>query len=336
MKTRIGLAVLALLAVGCSESENTNTPDVQVNAKAIRIGQSVQGLTRAVVADGNNVSATVLMCDGAAADWSSFIAVRSNDITSGTGELKVRANTSTASFKAGTSTEVSLNPTLYYDNTSSTMKSYLAAVAPTGSLAASGTIVTMNDVDGQQDVMYATAVDAGSEGTPASPINLSFNHLTTQLNFQVKMTEASGTGDWDGKTVTVKNIKVQSAQLPQSVNAADGVVTWSSASPLFVPGINNPALSGTLAKIGNPVMIKGESLVKLDVTLTVGGTDLLFSNVPIKDTTSDLVTVTGSSHLISLNVTEPEAASGSGVAIIDVTATVAKWVVGTPGNADLK
>lgn len=334
MKTRIGLAVLALLAVGCSESENTNTPDVQVNAKAIRIGQSVQGLTRAVVADGNNVSATVLMCDGASADWSKFAAVRLNDITSGS--LNARANTSTASFKAGTSTEVSLNPKLYYDNTDGTKKSHLVAVAPIGSLAASGTIVTMNDVDGQQDVMHATAVDAGSEGTPASPINLSFKHLTTQLNFQVKMIEATGTGDWDGKTVTVKNIKVQSAQLPQSVNAADGVVTWSSASPLFVPGINNPALSGTLAKIGNPVMIKGESLVKLDVTLTVDGTDLLFSNVPIKDTTSDLVTVTGSSHLISLNVTEPETASGAGVAIIDVTATVAKWVVGTPGNADLK
>lgn len=338
MRTRICLAVLALLAAGCSESEDTSTPEVQVNAKAIRIGQSVQGMTRAVVADGNDVSATVLMCDGAGADWSGFVAVSSNTITTGTGALTARANTSTATFKAGTTTNVTLAPTLYY-NTDGTTKSHLAAVAPVGTLAASGTIVTMNDVDGQQDVMYATAVDAGNEGSPASPITLSFNHLTTQLNFKVKMTEVSGggTGEWDNRTVTVKSIKVQSAQLPKSVDAANGTVVWNSASPLFVPGINNTVLSATVAEVGNPIMIKGEALVKLDVILTVSGKgDLQFTNVPIKDNTSDLTTVTGSSHLITLNVIEPEVASGSGVAIIDVTATVAQWIVGTPGSAELK
>ena len=58
MKTRIGLAVLALLAAGCSESENMSTPETPVNAKAIRIGQSVQGTTRAAVVEGSLVTAT--------------------------------------------------------------------------------------------------------------------------------------------------------------------------------------------------------------------------------------------------------------------------------------
>lgn len=334
MRTRITLAALALLAVGCSQNENVDTPEVQVNAKAIRVGQNVQGMTRAVASDGSNVTATVLMCDGAAANWTGFSAVSSNTIAPD-GALTARANTATASFKAGTTTTVAFNPTLYYNNTARAEKSHLVAVAPAGNLA--GTTVTMNAVDGEQDVMYATAVDAGSENSPTNPINLSFAHLTTQLNFKVKTTEASGIGDWDGKSVTVKSINVQSAQLPQSVNAADGSVTWNTASALTVPGINNTVLNTSYVQTGSPVMIKGESSVMLDVTLTVGGKDLVFSNVPIKNSSSsDLTTVTGNSHLISLNVTEPQTATGDGVAIIDVTATVAPWIVGNPGSADLK
>lgn len=340
MRTRITLAALALLAVGCSENENASTPEIPVNAKAIRIGQSVQGLTRAVVTDGTNVTATVLMCDvtGDAADWTDFVGVKSNDIAAADGELKTRANTGTASFKAGSGTTVTLNPTLYYDNKDTSKKSYLAAVAPTGTLGASGTLVAMKDMDGQQDVMYATAVNAGTSDTPENPINLSFVHLTTQLNFEVKMTEAAGTGDWDNKTVTVKEIKMQSAQLPQAVNAADGVVTWSTASPLNVPEVNNSVLSTTATRTGSPIMVKGGSFVKLDVTLTIDGSDLLFSNVPIKDVTnsgSDLATVTGKSHLVTLNVTEPKKAEGAGVAIINVTATVAPWEAGHAGTGEL-
>ena len=196
----------------------------------------------------------------------------------------------------------------------------------------------MNNVDGEQDVMYATAVAAGKEDDEhKDPINLSFEHLTTQLNFKIQMTKVDG-GDWGNKTVAVKEIKVQSAQLPQAVNAANGDVTWSTASPLNVPNIKNFTLSTTATQIGNPIMVKGESSVKLDVTLTVDGADLLFSNVPIKDATtsgSDLATVTGQSHLVTLKVTEPKTAAGDGVAIINVTATVAPWTVGHAGTGEL-
>ena len=333
MKTRIGLAVLALLAAGCSESENMGTPEAPVNAKAIRIGQSVQGTTRAAVVEGSDVTATVLMCDGNTADWTGFVAKKANSIISG--ELKDRANVSTASFKAGTSTTVALNPTLYYTHATpaSETKSHLVAVAPDGNLASSGTVVTMKDVDGQQDVMYASVVDAGSESSPTNSLNLAFSHLTTQLNFQVKLTEATGSGEWDNKSVLVKGISIQSAQLPQAVDAANGNVTWTAAASLNVPGISNIGLNTTEVKAGNPVMISAAGSVMVDVVLTVGGTDLTFVNIPIKNGGSNLTTVKGESHLITLNVKEPETATGTTTII--ATATVAPWKTGATGSADL-
>ena len=334
MKTRIGLAILALLAAGCSESENMSTPETPVNAKAIRIGQSVQGTTRAAVIEGSDVTATVLMCDGNTADWTGFTPTYKNDIQSGT--LNGRANVSTASFKAGTDATVALNPTLYYahaDPASST-KSHLVAVAPDGNLAASGTIVTMKTIDGQQDVMYAEAVDAGSESSPTSSINLAFNHLTTQLNFAVKYTPSNGTGEWNGKSISLKSISIQNVQLPQTVDAADGTVSWTdAAAALSVPGIANPALNESATNVGTPVMIKGGSTVKVDVTVTVGGADLPFTNVTIKNGDGDLITETAKAHLITLDVKEPETASDA--ATVTATATVTPWEQGAPGSADL-
>lgn len=328
------MALLALLAVGCSENENMSNPEIPVNAKPIQVGQRVQGVTRAVVTEGSSVTATVLMCDGATADWSGFTAVKKNTITEGV--LNARANVSTASFKAGTSAAVTLIPSLYYDHTTNTTKSHLVAVAPDGIVGASGTVVTMKDVDGQQDVMYASAVDAGSETSPQTPA-LTFNHLTTQLSFEIKITEATGTGEWDNKAVAVKNISVLSAQLPQSVDAADGAVSWSTPASLSVPNLTSVSLNNDFSKVGNPVMIKGEGTVKVDVTLAIGDADITITNVVIKNsaTNVDLTTGTGQSHLISLNVIEPSATTGDEVTV-SAKATVTPWKEGASGSADVE
>lgn len=333
MRTRIGMALLALLAVGCSENENMSNPEIPVNAKPIQVGQRVQGVTRAVVTEGSSVTATVLMCDGAIADWGSFTAVKKNTITEGV--LKARANVSTASFKAGTSAAVTLIPSLYYDHATNTTKSHLVAVAPDGTVGASGTVVMMKDVDGQQDVMYASAEDAGSETSPQTPA-LTFNHLTTQLSFEIKITEATGTGEWDGKAVAVKNISVLSAQLPQSVDAADGAVSWSTPASLSVPNLTSVSLNNDFSKVGNPVMIKGEGTVKVDVTLAVDDADITITNVDIKDPNgSNLTTGIGESHLISLNVIEPSATTG-GEVTVSAQATVTPWKDGASGSADVE
>lgn len=334
MRTRIGMALLALLAVGCSENENMSNPEIPVNAKPIQVGQRVQGVTRAVVTDGSSVTATVLMCDGAIADWGGFTAVKKNTITEGV--LNARANVSTASFMAGTSAAVTLMPSLYYDHATNTTKSHLVAVAPDGIVGASGTVVTMKDVDGQQDVMYASAVDAGSETVPIDPINLTFNHLTTQLSFEIKITEATGTGEWDNKAVAVKNISVLSAQLPQSVDAANGAVSWSTPASLSVPNLTSVSLNNVFSKVGNPVMIK-EGTVKVDVTLAIGDADITITNVVIKNsaTNADLTTVIGQSHLISLNVIEPSATTG-GEVTVSAKATVTPWKDGASGSANVE
>lgn len=328
------MALLALLAVGCSENENMSNPEIPVNAKPIQVGQRVQGVTRAVVTEGSSVTATVLMCDGATADWSGFTAVKKNTITDGA--LKARANVSTASFMAGTSAAVTLIPSLYYDHATNTTKSHLVAVAPDGIVGASGTVVTMKDVDGQQDVMYASAEDAGSETSPQTPA-LTFNHLTTQLSFEIKITEATGTGEWDNKAVAVKNISVLSAQLPQSVDAAGGAVSWSTPASLSVPNLTSVSLNNDFSKVGNPVMIKGEGTVKVDVTLAIGDADITITNVVIKNsaTNVDLTTGIGESHLISLNVIEPSATTG-GEVTVSAKATVTPWKDGASGSADVE
>lgn len=329
MKTRIGFAALLLLAAGCSKNEEISMPEAPVNARAIRIGQSVQGLTRAVVTNGSDVTATVLMCDGATADWTNFNPVYQNQLDED--QLTTRANVSTGAFKAGTSTEVKLNQTLYYPTGNET-KSHLAAVAPAGTLSG-GAVVSFKTRDGEQDVMWAQAVDAGSGNSPADPVLLSFSHLTTQLNFQMKLTPAAQNGEWKDKAVSVKSISVQSAQCPAAVSVADGSVTWTESASLSVPGINNAVLGATAVGTGRPVMLNASGSVTVDVVLSVGGEDLPYVNIPIKYNGGNLSTVVGYSHLITLNVIEPQQAAGN--TAITATATVAAWQTGNPGSADL-
>ncbi|MCD8080851.1 MAG: fimbrillin family protein [Bacteroides sp.] len=328
MKTRIGLAALLLLATGCTGNEYTVTPEPPVNARAIRIGQSVQGITRAAVTDGSSVTATVLMCDGATAAWTGFTPVYKNELFGQA--VTVRANVSTATFKAGTGAEVKLNQTLYYP-TDNTTHSHLAAVAPAGTLTA-GTVVSLNSRDGEQDVMWARAVDAGNGDSPAEPVLLAFEHLTAQLNFRMKLKPAADNGERAGKTVSVKSISIQNAQCPVAVNAADGTVTWTGSAPLGVPGIGNIPLGENPVPTGRPVMVNASGSVTVDVVFTVGDGDISYVNIPIKYNGNDLTTVVGYSHQITLNVLESQQAGSTAVT---ATATVAPWKTGNPGSADL-
>ena len=155
MKTKLSVAAMALLLASCSSNDNDLLPENPVNATPIQVSQSVQGMvkTRAAVGVGSDVTATVLVADGSsnnadAADWANFSPVLANEVTEdgGQNKLKTRATVSTASFKAGSKATVSLNPILYYHTTTGT-KSWLAAVAPAGTV--SGTTVTIPQTDGE-------------------------------------------------------------------------------------------------------------------------------------------------------------------------------------------
>ena len=344
MKTKLSVAAMALLLASCSSNDNDLLPENPVNATPIQVSQSVQGMvkTRAAVGVGSDVTATVLVADGSsnnadAADWANFSPVLANEVTEdgGQNKLTTRATVSPASFKAGSKATVSLNPILYYHTTAST-KSWLAAVAPAGTV--SGTTVTIPQTDGEQDVMLADAAAAGSSSSKQSP-ELTFKHLTTQLNFEMKVTAQNG-GEWAGQTISLKKISVQKAQVPAEVNVAPtsgeaGVSKWTDAAMMNVGGISSVALGADAVRVGNPLMIQASGQVVIDAVISVGGTDITFNNVTIKkqDNTTDLSTEAGKSHLITLNVTEP--LTPADATKMTVTATVTDWVAGDAGHADL-
>ncbi|WPO58760.1 fimbrillin family protein [Bacteroides fragilis] len=344
MKTKLSVAAMALLLASCSSNDNDLLPENPVNATPIQVSQSVQGMvkTRAAVGVGSDVTATVLVADGSsnnadAADWANFSPVLANEVKeeSGQNKLKTRATVSTASFKAGSKATVSLNPILYYHTTSGT-KSWLAAVAPAGTV--SGTTVTIPQTDGEQDVMLADAAEAGSSSSASEP-ELTFKHLTTQLNFEMKVTAQNG-GEWTDKTISLKKIRVQKAQVPAEVNVAPtsgeaGVSKWTDAAMMNVGGISSVALGADAVRVGNPLMIQASGQVVIDAVISVGGTDITFNNVTIKkqDNKTNLSTEAGKSHLITLNVTEP--LTPADATKMTVTATVTDWVAGDAGHADL-
>lgn len=344
MKTKLSVAAMALLLASCSSNDNDLLPENPVNATPIQVSQSVQGMvkTRAAVGVGSDVTATVLVADGSsnnadAADWANFSPVLANEVKeeNGQNKLKTRATVSTASFKAGSKATVSLNPILYYHTTTGT-KSWLAAVAPAGTV--SGTTVTIPQTDGEQDVMLADAAEAGSSSSASEP-ELTFKHLTTQLNFEMKVTAQNG-GEWTDKTISLKKISVRNAQVPVEVNVAPasgkaGVSKWTDAAMMNVGGISSVALGADAVRVGNPLMIQASGQVVIDAVISVGGTDITFNNVTIKkqDNTTDLSTEAGKSHLITLNVTEP--LTPEDATKMTVTATVTDWVAGDAGHADL-
>lgn len=340
-------AAAALCFAACSNHETDGLDNgVQPrNAVPIRIGQSVAGVTaRGVIESGSDVTATVLTANysdsyDASTAFSNFQPQYSNVLSdNGENTLTNPANISAATFTAGTEQVIILNPILYYYSSN---KTAVAAIAPAGTI--SGNNVTMTLTDGEQDVMYASA-DAGEKptGTPgnnSTPITLEFKHLTTQLKFAFKLS-AEPTKTWKDKAVSVKSITVQNASIPQSVTLSGTANFSTPGSNLDVPGIVSGNSITTDAKsVGRPVMVNASNDIKLDITLTVGNKDYAFANVQVMrasagNTSEKLTTVIGSSHLITLTVTEPvEPTDG---AEIGTQATVTAWTPGEEGSGELK
>lgn len=341
-KVFLSMAAFALVMASCSKEEVPGTnPDEATNAVAIRIGQTVKGLeTKAPVVNGSTVEATVLMHDASStADWTKFSAVYQNTVASNSFNADAdRATVSTGMFTAaaeGSGEEVTLAPALYYQVKGSD-NSFLSAVAPKGSVE--GQTVKMANVDGLQDVMYAPTVDFGAKpsgSSDATAHNLEFAHKTTQLIFKMKMTASSGTGEWGG-TATLKSISLVDAQLPEAVNFTNGTVSWTTAAPFAIPGISNWTIGTTEAQVGSAVMVNAGG-VKVNVEINGGGKTYTYNDVVVMKSgasTTPLTAVEGSSHIITLSVTEPTTASGAKE--IKATATVAKWADGAAGSAELK
>lgn len=338
MKKVLCMAAMALLAVSCSDNENEmpQPQPVPANATPIEIGQTITGLTKAAVVEGSNVTATVLMGDavGGNHNWENFIAREENKLTSSQFAADDdRANVAAATFVAGTTNKVGLNPPLYYAVNDNTMQSHLVAIAPAGRV--DGQTVAFSVTDGLQDVMYADEKNAGT-ATSKNDVLFTFKHLTTQIKFEVKLLPAAADGKWSGKIVTVKSITIRDAKLPNSVTYKNGDVNWSVPTLLVVPGIGNGALTSTAASVGTPVMIAADNALRIDVIIGVSGeSDQLYNDVLVMKNDHDaLITATGSAHTVTLTVEEPTKVSGA--TEITTTATVTPWTDGDAGSATLK
>ena len=181
--------------------------------------------------------------------------------------------------------------------------------------------------------MYASAISVGKGDSPAVSRNLTFEHKTTQLNFEIKLEKVSGGGEWNGKRVALKSIAMKEVAVPAAVDAADGTVTWSSAATLAVPGIAETVIAETATAAGSPIMIKAGDKVVVDVAIVVGSDTKVFYNVPVMNGSDNLTTVTGKSHKITLTMKEP--ATADDAVKITTTATVTPWIVGDSGTAEL-
>lgn len=341
------MAAVALLAASCSNDKDVITPDLgTANAPvAIKLTQSVEGITtKAPITSGSQVEGIVVMVDvtsGHEHDWGSFNPVYKNEIDGATKELKTRANVAGAVFTAGTETDITLTPTLYYDNEQASPKSaHITAVVPSGTIESSK--VVFGKVDGLQDVMTIGAdQDAGTAASPnQNGCKLTFAHKTTQLVFAASYTSvAGGKGEWEGKNVSIKSIKILGTQLPQSVNLTNGDVNWATASDFSVPNITTTALSTTASTISPAVMLAPSNDIKLNVTINVGGTDRTFLNVPVMDSKNageKLNAQEGYAHTVTLNITEPDKPTGDNVKALEVKATVNEWKQGNGGTVELK
>lgn len=347
MKKILTMAAVALLAASCSNDKDVITPDLgTANAPvAIKLTQSVEGITtKAPITSGSQVEGIVVMVDvtsGHEHDWGSFNPVYKNEIDGATKELKTRANVAGAVFTAGTETDITLTPTLYYDNEQASPKSaHITAVVPSGTIESSK--VVFGKVDGLQDVMTIGAdQDAGTAASPnQNGCKLTFAHKTTQLVFAASYTSvAGGKGEWEGKNVSIKSIKILGTQLPQSVNLTNGDVNWATASDFSVPNITTTALSTTASTISPAVMLAPSNDIKLNVTINVGGTDRTFLNVPVMDSKNageKLNAQEGYAHTVTLNITEPDKPTGENVKALEVKATVNEWKQGNGGTVELK
>lgn len=347
MKKILTMAAVALLAASCSNDKDVITPDLgTANAPvAIKLTQSVEGITtKAPITSGSQVEGIVVMVDvtsGHEHDWGSFNPVYKNEIDGATKELKTRANVAGAVFTAGTETDITLTPTLYYDNEQASPKSaHITAVVPSGTIESSK--VVFGKVDGLQDVMTIGAdQDAGTAASPNQDgCKLTFSHKTTQLVFAASYTSvAGGKGEWEGKNVSIKSIKILGTQLPQSVNLTNGDVNWATASDFSVPNITTTALSTTASTISPAVMVAPSNDIKLNVTINVGGTDRTFLNVPVMDSKNageKLNAQEGYAHTVTLNITEPDKPTGDNVKALEVKATVNEWKQGNGGTVELK
>lgn len=345
------MAALALILAGCSSNEDDVKIDKEGTNKAvpIQISQKVAGVETKAATNSTEVTANIIMVDASAQssdtpDFDAFTPRTSNKLTSGSfASDDDRANVATATFSASTiATTLNVSPILYYP--SSSTKTFILGVAPTGTVSKDK--VTFSTVDGYQDVMFAEKKDAGSASNAApangesntNTVELEFAHQTAQLVFVSKLSTTTFTDtEWDGKTVTVKTITIQNAEVPATIALNGGEIEWSQKN-IDVAGCAEKLTTTACAK-SIPVMIKPVGKVTVDLVLELSDNTIVnYNNLVIQTAkdgaTGNLSIEKGKSHLVTFEITPPDKAT-SGTAV-SVTAKVQAWETGDEGKVEIK
>lgn len=331
----IMVAMAAVAMTSCSNNE-FDGPEVPVEGDRmeLKIGTGVDGMTTRSVITRTPISTN----DNVTADFLCFMATQADGVIN-TDTLSTLYDKTTGTFTANaTAQAVSLTKILYYpgDRNESTLRAYVAGVHPAGGTLNNQT-VTFASTDGQQDVMFAKPVDfKTAEAAASANASLEFSHQTSQLYFMADTVAYNPTtGGAFAGPVTIKSIEVINAQVPKSMNVATGAITWTNKANLSVQNVSSEALTDELKSVCDPVMVAPSAEIRLNVVISVNGEDKTFPNVLIKkDATSNLVSVVGKKHKISLKFNAPAYADQSKIQL-NVSASVIEWAEGDSGEAEL-
>lgn len=304
-KQLIPIFVLSALLAGCSAGEETGNalPDDAPVPILLGSGLSMDTSTKAPVNTNDPFTAGI-------AGWETKGTPDYNAAPTWGGDaVTIRATASTVPAA------VTWNPQQYY-HADEDVESYMIAWHPAGTWNAAGNTVTFPNTDGSADVLWASPVH-GSKADKGTPLNLAFEHLTAQLNFQVM----AGTGLAAG--TTVQEITVQGVQVPTGLEVADGTLIAGAAADYAALTGGSAVIGPTAASVGNPLMIVPTGGNTLTVSVTTSG-----SAAPLTGT----VTLTenmqaGKAYTITLTFTQ---------AAIDVTSTVAEWTTVPGGEGTIK
>lgn len=192
-------------------------------------------------------------------------------------------------------------------------KAYFIGYYPEGTCS-NGT-VTFTGLNGTQDILYAGEV-SGDKTTPIAAQAIVFNHKLAQLNFKFEK-DASFTNN-----VSIAALKVNGTKLPESLNLADGELSFATtASPITV--FDNKTYAADATPTEN-VMVQPVAGSDITIEITLDG---IATPITITPTFSDATLVAGTAYTITLTFKQKS---------IDATAKMEGWKTTGTGSGEIQ
>lgn len=177
-------------------------------------------------------------------------------------------------------------------------------------------------IDGKDDVMYASEkTGSKADATLGTHPELAFAHKLTQLQFKVKADDATAQSVWS----TIKKITIEDQHNTFDLDLTTGTLTATGTANNSIAAFEGSLAVDLTAQVADYVMVEaGKASVKAIVVSEKGGSEVSIAvNIPAAATF-----VAGTAYEITLNL--------KGTENIQVSATVAEWLVGTPQTVDVE